>query len=105
MNPSAANYQPEPTAVYRCFNADGQLLYVGCSRDTLKRTHGHPWHRQTTTITVEWFPDRYSAMEAEAAAITEERPLLNVQHIPGRHGAATQSGKRMAALWRNRVAS
>ena len=37
----APEHQPEPTCLYRHFDKDGQLLYVGISRDVWKRQSDH----------------------------------------------------------------
>jgi predicted GIY-YIG superfamily endonuclease len=76
------------TALYRHFNADDDLLYVGISLDPFHRMTKHKeqsaWFSQVARITIEWFPDRKSACAAERAAIIAERPRLNNQHNPVR---------------------
>lgn len=71
-----------PTCVYRCFDAEGQLLYVGCSINPYKRVaehrvehHGWVWYLARFTVTV--YPDRASAEWAEREAIRTENPLWN----------------------------
>jgi predicted GIY-YIG superfamily endonuclease len=55
----------EPTALYRLFDTDGVLLYVGITRDTEKRWRQHalkkPWWPQVAERTVEWHPTRLAA--------------------------------------------
>lgn len=69
------------TAVYRLFDADGTLLYVGisCKPDTrLSQHRGHQqWWQQVATWTFEWLPDRLAALKCEAVAIRAEGPLYN----------------------------
>ena len=73
------------TALYRHFDAEGRLLYVGISLNAFSRLMQHrrdsAWFRQIASITVEWFPTRGKAVDAERAAIQAERPLHNVIHV------------------------
>lgn len=73
------------TQLYRHYDADGQLLYVGISLSALLRTRQHrensPWFANIAKITVETFPDRATAYDAETFAIENERPLYNVQKV------------------------
>ena len=81
----------ERTALYRLFAADDTLLYVGISRSFGVRWEQHaaiqPWWPEVHRQTVEWFPSREDAAEAEIAAIQAEHPRFNVVHAvkpPGR---------------------
>lgn len=67
--------------VYRHYNKDGALLYVGVSICVLSRTASHrhaaPWFSEIHTIKVEHY-DTYSlAADAETAAILAEQPIHN----------------------------
>lgn len=69
--------------VYRCYDADGQLLYVGCTSNLYMRSKGHEkkaswWSQVTRTETVP-YPDLAQARFAEAQAIANENPLYNVR--------------------------
>lgn len=70
-----------PTALYRIYDADGALLYVGISIRLPERVAEHskdkPWWMSAARIDLEHFPDRTSAGIAEAAAIRAERPIHN----------------------------
>lgn len=78
--------------VYRCFDAEGQLLYIGCAEDVDQRlyhlTHvcnygkqpNRALHHMLATTTSEPFADKLTARIAERAAIATEAPLLNKQH-------------------------
>lgn len=69
------------TALYRHFDADGVLLYVGISLAPFRRLRDHKrshWCESIVTIKVEWHPDRESALRAEMAAIMAEQPLHNI---------------------------
>lgn len=72
-----------PTAVYRLYDFDGALLYVGMG-DARTRIKSHlktkPWRaeidRQRTTV--EWFDTRQDAETRETAAIAAESPRYNI---------------------------
>jgi hypothetical protein len=70
------------TALYRHFNSDGTLLYVGISIHPTYRTYEHskqsPWFNDISFITIERFETRLLALKAETVAIKEEKPLHNV---------------------------
>src|SRR5262252_1137510 len=67
-----------PATLYRHFDVDGHLLYVGVSADASSRSrqheHGAKWHREIATISLEHFPSRVTALEAERLAIKHEKP-------------------------------
>lgn len=73
-----------PTALYRMFDADGRLLYIGQSQQMALRMRAHDrhswWFPFVTDLTVEWLPTRDAAMVAEALAIKEESPRYNAAH-------------------------
>lgn len=79
-----ATHPTERTALYRCFDADEELLYIGISKDPGARWEQHrkssPWSRHVALRTVEWFDDRTSAERAECKAIVAEGPRYNVHH-------------------------
>jgi predicted GIY-YIG superfamily endonuclease len=73
----------ERTALYRCYGADEELLYVGISKDPAQRWEQHrdkPWWRDVTMRVVEWYDDRATAERAERKVIQTEGPRHNVQH-------------------------
>lgn len=69
------------TELYRHFDRAGNLLYVGVSITTMVRLNQHRcnsrWFKHIATITVEHFPTRKQAFDAERIAIREEKPLYN----------------------------
>lgn len=79
-------YAPASVAVYRMFNLDGALLYVGISDDPKRRfaqhAHDKGWWYLVVRWTVEWYPDRASAAAEEARAIVDEAPAYNVAGVP-----------------------
>lgn len=72
----------EQTALYRHYNAAGELLYVGISLCVVSRLAQHrrdsAWFREIANIAVEWHPTREAACDAEVAAIRAERPIHNI---------------------------
>lgn len=88
----------DPHQVYRCYDADNRLLYVGCTSNLKRRItqHQHATSRSTLASRVlsvcmtrvevgHTYPDRDTAQRAEADAIHDDRPLLNHQKawVPG----------------------
>ena len=69
------------TELYRHFDADGQLLYVGISYRMPGRTNEHArrssWFAKVARTTTETFPNKRAAMDAELRAIKTERPIYN----------------------------
>lgn len=70
-------------ALYRHFDAEGTLLYVGISMRPFTRTKEHVtlsgWADQIANIRIEYFPTRKEAMEAEARAVVDENPVHNIR--------------------------
>ena len=69
----------EPTALYRLYDANDVLLYLGISFDPDVRWTQHQsdkhWAHQVVRRTVEWYPNRIAALAAEEAATAVEKPL------------------------------
>lgn len=72
----------QKTSVYRHFDAEGRLLYVGASCHfgvrTLQHMRDSHWYFDVARIDVEHHPNRMRAERAEAIAIRDEKPLHNV---------------------------
>jgi hypothetical protein len=70
--------------LYRAFDGDGRLLYVGISLNALNRLSEHKrssgWFGHVARVEVEHMPSREFAASAEIHAIRTERPLWNVTH-------------------------
>lgn len=85
-----------PHYLYRCFDNDGQLLYIGVARDVAGRMFHHlhacnigkqpngTLRRLMADYTAERYGTKVEARAAERAAIATEGPLLNKQHNPRR---------------------
>jgi predicted GIY-YIG superfamily endonuclease len=73
--------------VYRCYDAETRLLYVGRSEDLPTRIKDHrrssAWWPQVVRTVIKVFGNRLTASSAELAAIRNERPLHNVRYGPG----------------------
>lgn len=74
------------TALYRLYDQDGRLMYVGISSIPEERWRGHrrdkPWWPQVARKSVEWHATLAAARAAERSAIKTELPVHNVQHHP-----------------------
>lgn len=72
------------TAVYRFYDADGCLLYVGVAIDPKARFACHArekvWWKDVdqTRTRIDWYPNRHSAITAENQALDTESPMHNV---------------------------
>lgn len=71
-----------PTYVYRCYDAEGALLYIGCSNNPVARVMGHRdsswWGGRIARVRNTVYPDRDTALAREKTAIYSERPACNV---------------------------
>ena len=84
-----------PHFVYRIYDAEDRLLYVGCARNVDDRMFLHSaWSSQSPTSweirermvrhTSQKFSTKLRAHAEEIRAIRKEAPLLNKQHNPTR---------------------
>lgn len=73
-------------AVYRCYNAQGELLYVGETNWPKDRMRHHerdkPWWPEVDRIDIVWYGSYREALDAEAAAIAAELPRWNKRGHP-----------------------
>jgi predicted GIY-YIG superfamily endonuclease len=76
----------EQTVLYRLYDENGQLLYVGVTGDPKTRWKEHrtkmPWWPEVTRRRLELYDTGVEARAAEARAICDEGPLYN--RTPGR---------------------
>jgi predicted GIY-YIG superfamily endonuclease len=74
------------TAVYRFFDAQDVLLYIGITEDPKSRFASHealkPWWGDVARHAIEWRETREEAAVAEIEAIQAERPAWNVVGSP-----------------------
>lgn len=93
-----------PHVVYRCYDRDGLLLYIGCTSDVVARMAAHmaSAHNPASRVLIlrmaryelEEHPDRESAQAAERAAIYAEAPLANLHHQRA-HETPTERERRL----------
>jgi predicted GIY-YIG superfamily endonuclease len=98
--------------LYRHYDEDDNLLYIGISVNTTARLVGHKdtsdWFKDISKITIEHFETRYEAEQAERKAIREENPICNVlrycddKQLPRSHAPLMPPHieRHYAALWR-----
>lgn len=78
----------QPTAVpqwlYRCYDADGVLLYIGITQRGYDRFDNHrrstAWWPEVASHTIQTYENRDEAQLAERHAIYREKPRYNVLH-------------------------
>lgn len=94
--PRMTHTTKSPQGLYRAFNAEGELLYVGISRNVPRRLQNHGvrsfWFNEVTTITITRFEDEDVLRQAELLAITVERPKYNIMSVEKRPPGAPVRG-------------
>lgn len=67
--------------LYRFYDEQDTLLYVGCSVNPFSRfaSHRDKERERVRHMEIEWFQSKASALKAEAIAIRREKPLWNKQ--------------------------
>lgn len=76
-----------PYTVYRLYDADDRLLYVGCTAHRMSRIEQHEskaWWPEVAFVVVSHHPSRAAARRAEDDAIEAEDPVYNVRRPNGR---------------------
>ena len=90
------------TALYRLYDSDDQLLYIGITTYPPKRFVEHerdkPWWPQVARRDVEWIESRTQAETAERCAIAAEGPKYNRIHNIGHPIAAEMSSESVAVF-------
>lgn len=84
------------STLYRHFDADNNLLYVGISLSAYQRFAQHKrhskWAGQSVRMEMERFEDRKAAMAAEELAIRKEKPKFNITHNNTGDRSLTEKG-------------
>lgn len=74
----------ERTALYRLYDAEDDLLYIGISRNPATRFKVHeryqPWRHHVACVDLTWHADYLSARADELARQRSERPPYNAMH-------------------------
>ena len=74
--------------LYRLFNADDELLYIGITQRQMVRFHQHSrdkgWWSEVARIRIEHYPTREDVERAERDAIRSEKPRYNIVWNDGR---------------------
>ncbi|MGW2739092.1 GIY-YIG nuclease family protein [Streptomyces sp. NPDC001288] len=88
------------TALYRFYDENAQLLYVGITKRLQIRWREHArdyattWWPLVRSNSVHWYPNRTEAGRAERQAIRDENPLYNVMHtVRNRVAVGTRSSR------------
>lgn len=77
--------------VYRCYAADGELLYVGRTSNLRSRCYGHqstPWWPMIVKTTSTRLMTAAASRRYERIAIRTETPKYNVMPMLAAHGTA-----------------
>ena len=76
----------KPQILYRFFDSDGELLYVGITNTWYQRFHQHErksgWFADVSYVTFEGHDTRDSVRAAELKAIKTENPRFNLADNP-----------------------
>lgn len=94
------------TALYRFYDPQGKLLYVGITNDPWRRWREHvrekPWYPQVKHQAVTWYDAERQARRAETRAIHDERPEFNIAGALkplDRVKFVRETAMMMAAFW------
>ena len=90
----------EKTELYRHFDKNNTLLYVGvslsyASRLAQHRDHAH-WFQEVEIVKIERFSTRRDALDAEKRAVVSENPKCNIQ-LRKTAAEITRESKRLRA--------
>lgn len=82
--PSSHSAQQDyPAVMYRCFDANGDLLYIGATSYLHERKLQHArraaWWPEVVGVTTEPYDHKWQALAAERTAIVREHPRHNRQ--------------------------
>ena len=84
--------------LYRVFDNQGSLLYVGATANPGQRVADHqkrqPWWDEASSMTMEHFETPESLLDAEAHAIAHELPRYNIVHHPHVSAASRAAPRR-----------
>lgn len=88
-----------PHVLYRFWNADNELLYIGITVHLPTRLTQHraekDWWAEVTAITLEHYNTREDVLAAERAAIEAEWPIWNIKHNTSRATEPNDEAEQM----------
>lgn len=98
--------------VYRYWDANNRLLYIGSTRNVAQRDTSHAnggsgawWYPLVARMRIELHPTREAVTEAERLAVEEETPAFNIRWT-GRpfldQSTWTAEDRRLEKLWHRR---
>jgi len=89
--------------LYRLYDKDGELLYVGITSDVVSRMAGHRadkfWWEEVAEKRFEYMESRAELEAAERIAIIRERPLYNITYNPDRPTTTPRVKPRRPVRW------
>jgi hypothetical protein len=104
-----ANNDRKFPILYRFFDVDGEVIYIGSTWTPHLRWRSHEyarWFAEVATVTVEHFGTIEEMRAAESAAIAEEHPVYNqlgVSHSRDQVLAISRAKSTAAGISRERV--
>lgn len=111
MSSALRDWEGKP-AVYRYTDKAGRLLYIGSTKNIVRRDAEHRsggtgafWYPAVAKVRVKVFSTMEAARAAEIVAIQEEEPAFNNKATgrkPGSRETWTLADHRLYRLWRKR---
>lgn len=102
MPPGRSLQMDRRTALYRLYDINDQLLYIGIAFDPATRGYQHKktksWWPEVAWRDVTWFETRREAEAAEREALRAERPLYNVAGSSGIPAATSPTVRATPAV-------
>jgi len=90
-------------SLYRHYDYNSKLLYVGISLNALNRLNQHEnnseWYYQISRVEIEHYATLADALKAEKAAITNELPIYNTTHNKNRARKVTKISPEIAEAY------
>ena len=94
---------PLNNVLYRLYDQDGQLLYVGITSDVVARMAGHRadkwWWDEVADKRFDYYETRAELEAVERLSIIQEKPLYNIIHHPDRPTPTPRVKRRRAVRW------
>ena len=97
----SAPTKPDTHVLYRFFDAEDTLLYIGITMNPVTRFRAHradkDWWCEVANIRIETFDDRSALEAAERDAINSEKPKYNVVHNGGKPASVKATPRKGSA--------